>query len=131
MWTELRNSRSDSAALQEHRDVHSSAGAAGYGASHGQCQQSQSQHFRKEWIKINSLLRGVWRLIKVQGDHPKPPAHNLQKTLPGFAEEERNLLLGDGSTYGKMGNATGERAPGALCISYLFSLMFDVFQCQK
>lgn len=131
MQTELRNSRSDSAAFQEHGDAHNSAGAAGYGVSHRLCQQSWSRHFRREWIKVNSLLLRVWRLIKVQGDHPKPPAHNLQKTLPGFAEEERNLLLGDGRAYRKVGNATGERAPGALCISYLFSLMFDVFQCQK
>lgn len=124
MQTELRNSRSDSAALQEHGDTHNSAGAAGYGVSHGLCQQSRSRHFRREWIKVNSLLLRVWRLIKVQGDHPKPPAHNLQKTLPGFAEEERNLLLGDGSKLPQSGKCY--RRTGSRSALHFLLVFFDV-----
>lgn len=59
-------------------------------------------------------------------------SHNPQKTLPGFTEEEGDTCF-QGITIlaAKVGNATSKLVSGPLYISYLFSLMFYTFSCQK
>jgi len=128
---ELRSSESGVSNCQCFMDAGMPVPSSDEVPCHGLCQQSSSWHFRREQGQVNYLLRRVWRLIKVEGDHPKCLEHDPQKTLPGFAGEEGYLLPGMAVLTTKPGIATSQLVSRARYVSCFFSLTFCIFGCQK